>query len=51
MLMLEIDPYRFQIDFLETDYFTDQSVNCRCVKYRMVCKMQTKSFDVTKLTE
>ena len=33
------------------DYFTDKSVRCRSVKYRTVCKIQTRSCDVTKFTE
>ena len=40
-----------QIDISKIDYFTDQTVKCRSVKYRTVCKMQTRSCDVTKFTE
>ena len=42
---------KFQIDISKIDYFTDQSVKCRSVEYKTVCKMQTRSFDVTKFTE
>ena len=44
-------PKKFQIYISKIDNFTDQSVNCRSAKYRTGCKVQTRSWKVTKFGE
>ena len=45
-IIIRNSPYNFRIDISKIDHSRDQFVKCWSVKYRPVCKMQTKSRDV-----